>query len=164
MFELPPGGGINPSRIPRAAFAAATIVTAALGFILEFSGIEGSARLFVASGAFGLIWWAWDLIVDYVTTPLGRWAQSMMEGGSLKYTPPRYGVDDTIRVLEQRLARGGGRKQEIQTAMRLADIYRGVKRDEIKARAVISRVREKYPEALELSTYWESLGGAEEDV
>jgi len=144
----------SPSAVGRTFFGAATVLTALLG-------LTGDARWFAASGAFGMAWWAWDFLWDNVVGPMGAWFVGMLSGSASVEEPPDLTLDDTIRLLESHLAADGvTRHVQIQSALRLAEIYRLNRRDPVKAQAVIEQVRAKWPDAPELKVF--ERGGDEE--
>jgi hypothetical protein len=150
MPLLEPAG--SPSAVGRKFLGAATVLTAVLG-------LTGDARWFAASGAFGIAWWAWDFIWDNVLGPLGAWFTGALTGVADVEEPPDLSVDDTIRLLEGHLAADGvTRHVQIQSALRLAEIYRLNKKDPGKAHDVIERVRAKWPDAPELELFEKSEG------
>lgn len=141
---------ISVSRVLRIVFGAATI----------FSGLSGlvfreDTRWFVAAGVFGILWLSWDLLVEHVLEPFGEWAAHIFVSGAGDGPPPniRPSLDDTIRLLESHLDHRASRQVEINAAIRLEEIYRTVKKDPERAREVIERVRERYPDATELPPY-----------
>jgi len=140
------GPDTSPSVVGRRFLAGATIVATLLGLL-------GDPRFFAASGAFGVAWWGWDFIWDNVIGPLGGWFSGMLTGTSTVESPPDLTVDDTIRLLEDHLAADGvPRHVQIQSALRLAEIYRLNKQDPQRARDVLQRVKERWPDAPELRT------------
>jgi len=137
----------SPSAVGRTMFGAATILTALLG-------LAGDARWFAASGAFGTAWWAWDAVWDNVLGPLGSWLSGMLTGTADVDQPPDLTLEDTIRLLESHLAADGvTRHVQIQSALRLAEIYRLNQKDPAKADEVIARVKAKWPDAPELTRF-----------
>jgi hypothetical protein len=62
-------------------------------------------------------------------------------------------LDDTVRLLEHHLQPGVARSVVVQSAIRLEEIYRTVRQDPGKAREVIARARDLFPEAEELRHY-----------
>ena len=142
----------SPSAVGRTLFGVATILTALLG-------LAGDARWFAASGAFGTAWWAWDFLWDSVVGPLGDWLTGMLNGSASVAEPPDLTLDDTIRLLENHLTGDGvTRHVQIQSALRLAEIYRLNRKDPAKADEVIRRVRERWPEAPELRAFQNAEG------
>jgi hypothetical protein len=130
--------------VGRWAFGAATLLTALLGIL-------GDARWFAASGAFGTAWWAWDFLWDNVLGPAGGWFVGMLTGAATADQPPQLTLEDTIRLLENHLgADGVPRHVQIQSALRLAEIYRLNRKDPARADEVIRRVRARWPDAAEL--------------
>lgn len=138
----------SPGRIVRLAFAGATIAFGALGVVL------GEARLLVAAGAFGVMWTLWDILWDRLFAPLGDWtSRAFTEGGvgmSRSSGMLRPTLDDTIRLLESHLAGRASRGVEIQSALRLEEIYRTVRKNPEKADRVARLILDRYPEAREL--------------
>jgi len=135
----------RPEVIVRGVFATATVVFGVLGLV------TGEARLFVASGLFGILWTVWDVVWSRWIEPASSWAFRILtqgEGGPPPNVRPT--LDDTIRLLEQHLDGHASRAVQIQSALRLEEIYRTIRRDPAKARAVLSRARERYPDASEL--------------
>ncbi len=140
------GSTISASVVGRVAFGAATIGSALLGLL--------DARWFAASAAFGGVWWAWDTLCDNVFPPLGRLFTSAIGGSSDVVEPPELTVDDTVRLLESHLAADAvPRHVQIQSALRLAEIYRLNKNDPAKAEEVLRRVKDKWPDSPELTTF-----------
>ena len=145
---MPPvGPATSPSAVGRTLLGAATVLTALLG-------LTGDARWFAASGAFGTAWWAWDFLSESVFGPLGSWLFGMLTGSAIVEEPPDLTLDDTVRLLESHLtADGVTRHVQIQSALRLAEIYRLNRKDPVKAEEVISRVRARWPDAPELKVF-----------
>jgi hypothetical protein len=141
------GPATSPSVVGRTMFGAATILTALLG-------LSGDARWFAASGAFGTAWWAWDALWGNVFGPLGDWLSGMLLGSASVEEPPDLTLDDTVRLLESHLsAEGVTQHVQIQSALRLAEIYRLNRHDPARAEEVIRRVRERWPDAPELKVF-----------
>ncbi len=138
------------TRVVRLIFGTATIVLLVAAFL-----VRSDPRLFVASAACGVMWWAWDLLVEYVATPLGDWVSMQLLGGGIGTLPlqARPNLEDVIRLLEGYLQRGASRKVDINAAIRLEEIYRTVKKDPARARAAIRLAKERYPDAPELARY-----------
>ena len=137
----------SPGAVGRFAFGVATVLTALLG-------LTGDARWFAASGAFGTVWWAWAFLADSVVGPLGSWFVGLLTGSTTVEQPPDLTLDDTIRLLESHLhADGVTRHVQIQSALRLAEIYRLNRKDPARADEVIGRVRERWPDAPELKVF-----------
>jgi hypothetical protein len=135
----------RPEAVVRAVFAAATVLFGVLGLLL------GEGRLLIAAGLCGTLWTLWDVIWGRVVGPFGTWAfRSLSEGPDGPLAIDRPTLDDTVRLLESHLEHRAGRHVEIQSALRLEEIYRTVRKDPARARAVLERVRERYPDAPEL--------------
>jgi hypothetical protein len=134
----------SPSAVGRRFLGAATVVTALLG-------LGGDHRWLAASGAFGLLWWAWDLVWDNVCAPLGAMLVGALTGAATVDDAPSLTTDDTIRLLEDHLASDETpRHVQIQSALRLAELYRFTRHDPAKAEEVMRRIRDRYPGAPEL--------------
>ena len=136
----------RPEAVVRAVFAVATVVCGALGLLTR------EARLLVASGIFGILWTLWDVLWHRWIEPASGWAFRILmqgEGGP----PPnlRPTLDDTIRLLERHLEGDASRSVQIQSALRLEEIYRTIRRDPVRARGVLDRARARYPDAPELA-------------
>jgi hypothetical protein len=143
MSRFPPYQ--SPGVVVRAVFASATVIFTLLGLLLR------SGRLLGAAAAFALVWTIWDLLLDRIFGPGGSWvARVLTEGIGETPAATRPTLDDTIRLLENHLARGADRHVEIQAAIRLEEIYRTIRKDPERARAVLERVRLKDPDAEEL--------------
>ncbi|HET7038966.1 MAG TPA: hypothetical protein VFH97_03710 [Gemmatimonadales bacterium] len=138
----------NPPAVVRAVLAVAALVFGMLGFL------TGDARVLAAAGALAIIWTAWDLLWDRVFGPSLEWAARLFtEGAGGPPADTRPTLDDTIRLLESHLARDASRSVHLQAAIRLEEIYRTIRKDPARARAVIERVRQRYPDAEELRSY-----------
>ncbi|HEX9730184.1 MAG TPA: hypothetical protein VGA37_16945 [Gemmatimonadales bacterium] len=140
----------NPGRIVRVAFAVATILFAVAGYLAH------DARLYVASGAFAVLWTLWDLVWDHVVAPFGEWvAVTLLQGGA-DGPPPntRPTLEDTIRLLESHLASDETAPHvKIQAAIRLEEIYRTVKKRPDRASDVVRRISQRFPDAAELARF-----------
>jgi len=147
------GPATSPSTVGRLMLGMATVFTAVLG-------LAGDARWFAASGALGTAWWAWDWLFANLFGPAGTWFFGMLTGETGVEEPPDLSLDDTIRLLESHLATDGvTRHVQIQSALRLAEIYRLNRHDEAKAQAVIQKVRERFPDAPELAMFEKNQNG-----
>jgi hypothetical protein len=127
-------------------------------FTLVFAIIgvaTGDLRWWGASAVTGTAWWVWDLLVEHVLEPLEEWVVQVASGGSLGggVGGDRPSLDETIAYLERHLERPTSRQVDINSAIRLEEIYRTVKKDPGRARAVIRTVRERYPDAPELERF-----------
>lgn len=138
------------TKVVRRIFGTATLAFAGVGFV-----VQEDPRWFVASGMCGIIWWSWDLLLEYVFTPVGDWVAQQLIGGGMMGSSAgmRPNLEETIALLEGHLRRGASRRVDINAAIRLEEIYRTVKRDPGRAREVIRVVRERYPDAPELARY-----------
>jgi hypothetical protein len=144
----------SPRVVGRRFLATATIVAAVLG-------LTNDPHWFAASGAFGVAWWAWDAIWENVLGPIGGWFTGMLTGTYGVEEPPDLTVDDTIRLLEGHLSAAAvPRHVQIQSALRLAEIYRLTRQDPERARDVIARVRARWPDAPELQRFEPPADGA----
>lgn len=140
----------SPGRVVRGFAAGATAVFAVAALV------SGEARAWAACGAFGMMWAGWDFLGQYVFGPVGDWFSRLWTGGVA--TGGDTGdllptLDDTIRLLEHHLEPGVARSVVVQSAIRLEEIYRTVRKDPGKARDVIARARQLYPDAQELRDY-----------
>ncbi|HXY70616.1 MAG TPA: hypothetical protein VEH62_14305 [Gemmatimonadales bacterium] len=134
----------SPRAVGRTLFGGATIVAGLVGVV-------GDHRMLALSGACGTVWWGWDFLWDNVVGPLGGLFTGMLTGSVTVEEPPDLTIDDTVRLLESHLAADGvPRHVQIQSALRLAEIYRLGRNDPAKADAVLQRVRERWPDAPEL--------------
>jgi len=141
------GSPQSPGTAGRFLFGIGTVFFAMLG-------LAGDARWFAASGALGTVWWMWDWAFANVFGPLGSWFIGMLTGTASVEEEPDLTLDDTVRLLENNLSADGvTRHVQIQSALRLSEIYRLNQHDEAKAQAVIRRVQEKWPDAPELALF-----------
>lgn len=136
----------------RGAFAVGAVLFGVLGIALH-----GNTRLLAAAAACGTLWTLWDIVWERVCQPLGGWlTDTLLEGGGPGLggpSAPLPTLDEDIAHLEGYLQRGATRHVEIQAAIRLEEIYRTVKHDPERARAVIARIKARYPDARELARY-----------
>ncbi len=141
------GSTTSPSAAGRRMLAVATIVSVIIG-------LAGDRRFFAAAAAFGALWWAWDFLWGSVLGPLGRWFTGMLTGTVQVEDLPDLSVDDTMRLLESHLANEATAKHvQIQSAIRLAEMYRTNRHDDARAREVVERVRARFPDAPELKAF-----------
>ncbi|MDH4042944.1 MAG: hypothetical protein OEY20_00165 [Gemmatimonadota bacterium] len=139
------GPADRPEIVVRSTFAVATVVFGLLGFVTR----EG--RFFVAAGVVGIVWTLWDVVWGRMIEPASAWVFRMLTEGAGGAPPNiRPTLDDTIRLLESHLESGASQRVKVQAAIRLEEIYRTVRKDPSRARAVVRRVRELCPEAPEL--------------
>lgn len=137
---------IGVGRLVRSVFGIATILFAAIGFL-----IGNDPRWFAASGALGIIWTLWGWGHDHILRPLSDWmVRGLGDVGQMKVGGLRPTLDDTIRLLESHLRGTASREVQIQAAIRLEEIYRTIRKDPVRAAEVLARVRARYPEAPEL--------------
>jgi hypothetical protein len=149
-------GNFQPGAIVRWALGAATLTFLVAGLLAK------SPSALVASGAFGTMWWAWDLINDNVFRPLADWMSRMLSGDVLAGDDSDpLSLDETAELLKHRLKPGVAPHIVIQAALRLEEIYRIDKHDPGKARAVIARARELVGDAPQLKRYDAEAGEAE---
>jgi hypothetical protein len=141
---------IRVSTAVRFIFATATVIT-----FLAALAIRNEPRLYAASGVFGAIWWGWDLLMEHAFHPLGDWLFGVFAGGSADAgsSQNRLTLDDNIRLLENHLKARTSQKVDLNSAIRLEEIYRSVKKDPERARRVIETVLERYPDAPELERF-----------
>jgi hypothetical protein len=142
----------SPAGVGRVAFGVATVLTAVLGF-------AGDGRWFAASGAFGTLWWFWDLVWGNVVAPFGDWLNGLLTGAAVSDAGDLT-LDDTIRMLEDHLRdEGVSRHVCIQSALRLAELYRFARKDPERAAEVLRLVRSRYPDAPELARFEKEEAG-----
>ncbi|MFQ5702878.1 MAG: hypothetical protein ACE5HT_02530 [Gemmatimonadales bacterium] len=137
---------IRVSRVVRFTFGGASLATLVVALI-----VTDDPRWYGLSGACGIVWWAWDLLVEQVFDPAGDWLARALTGqldSSAAGTRPT--LEDTIRLLEHHLEHGASPKVEINCAIRLAEIYTTAKHNPERARQVMEMVRQRYPDAEEL--------------
>jgi hypothetical protein len=137
----------SPSRIGRFAFAAATLLSVLLGLTVD-------PRWFAASASFGTLWWLWDFIWNYFLGPLGGWFYGLLTGSFGEADAPGLTTDDTIRMLEDHLRNDGApRHVQIESAIRLEELYRLARKDPAQAAEVMRVARERWPDAPELARH-----------
>jgi hypothetical protein len=135
------------SSIVRTSLAIATWGSLALSLGLR------DVRFLVAGGVFGTLWWIADAVLDYLLIPLSQFIIGMLEGDvDLPLPETRPTIEDTIRLLEHHIEGNASRNVQIQSAIRLADLYRVADGDVTRSRDVIDRVRARFPDADELKT------------
>lgn len=140
---------LSAGEIVRRVFATATVIFAGLGFV-----VQTDPRWFVASGACGTMWLTWDLLRDHVMKPLGAWATRITSGEI--GAPPlhsRPNLSETVQYLEGHLRGDTSQRVQLNAAIRLEEIYRLVRKDPDRAKAVIRLVRARFPDASELARY-----------
>jgi hypothetical protein len=133
----------------RSVFGTATVAAS----VIALFGNE--PRWFAFAGVTGLVWWGWDLMLQHVFVPVGDWVMGAFTGGELdsEARETRLTLDDNIRLLERHLVNRTSQKVDINSAIRLEEIYRTVKKDPERARRVIEQVLERYPDAPELERF-----------
>lgn len=139
-------GNLSAAAVVRTAFAAVTVFAVTLGVLVD-------GRWFAVSGLCGAVWILWDVIAEGVVAPLGRWTSGMLAGEGLLDPAPPLTEDDVIRLLESHLEGDTSREVQIQSAMRLVELYRARGRDPAHARAIVAKVRERFPDANELDDF-----------
>ena len=139
------GPAERPEILVRSIFMAATVIFGLLGLLTR------DGRFFVAAGLFGAVWTLWDVVWGRVIEPASTWVFRILTEG-VGGAPPniRPTLDDTIRLLESHLERGANQRVKVQAAIRLEEIYRTVRKDPARARAVVQRARELCADAPEL--------------
>jgi hypothetical protein len=138
----------DPAKFVRYSFAALTIFFGVAGFV------GGSGKMLAVSGAFGTMWWLWDLLIDHVVAPFAQWFGGLFTGGSLEYTPSEFTVDQRIGLLETRISQDGGDRRRIfQDAVRLIELYELQKKDPDGAKRVVAKMKERFPDAPELGLF-----------
>jgi len=143
-----------PHRLSAPTIGRAVLGTATVLFLVIALLLRDDPRWYVAAGTAGVFWTLWDLVWSHVLAPLGRWIVQAFSGG-LAGPPPnvRPTLEDTIRLLESHVAGKAARGVQLQAAIRLEEIYRMVKKDPGRARDVIRRMRDRFPDAVELRRY-----------
>lgn len=144
MADLP----ISPGAIVRWMFAGATVAFFVLGFV-----VDGDTRFFVASGACGTIWFAWDLVRDYVAQPMGDFLTKAASDSAAMPDIAGETIDEVIHLLEHRFASDAPAEDRIRVALRLEEMYRTLKQDPDRARAVIQRLRARVGDVAALERY-----------
>jgi hypothetical protein len=148
------GPDTSPSRIGRFAFGAATLLSVGLALL-------GDKRWFAASASFGALWWLWDFFWDNVLGPFGGWLNGLLTGTAGAGDAPGLTTDDTIRMLEDHLRSDGvPRHVQIQSAIRLEELYRLGRKDPAKATEAIRLARARWPDAPELRGYGGGTAGS----
>ena len=144
---------VSASKVVRGVFATGTVVFFVVGLM-----IRNDPRWFAAAGTLGLVWWAWDILLEHVFLPLGDWFLGLLSGSgaSEPLDNLRPTIDDTIRLLESHIEHRASEQVCVNAAIRLEEIYRTVKKDPARARQVVRSVRERYPDAPE----WEGFDRA----
>jgi len=144
-IRIPPMGG--PDRFVRAVLGVAAIALLILAF-----GVRDSAQLYALAAVAGAAWWASDLLTEYVFRPFSDWLTDVLMSGGIGVddAASRPKLDDLIRLLEGHVARGSSQQVDINAAIRLEEIYRTVKKDPERAKAIMEIVRTRYPDAPEL--------------
>jgi hypothetical protein len=139
---------------PRAVFGrilgAATLVAvlALLGVLLATGHLAWELVTFV-----GILWAVWGFIgglFSQLIEPAGRFLANQFTG-NLPMPEQNYTLDEQTARLEHLLTQGLRRHQEILIGVRLAEIYRTHQRDAMKSEALLARLRDKYPDAQELT-------------
>jgi len=136
----------SPGAVVRTAFGVATIASTLLGVVVD-------GRFFAVSSVCGAVWLLWDVLAEYVVRPLGEWAGGMLGGSGLLDPAPPLDGEDVIRLLERNLEGEAPREVQIQSALRLAEFYTFRRHDPERSRALIARMREKFPDAPELERF-----------
>lgn len=148
---------------------AGTIIRTGLGLATVAFAIIGTLvgqdlRWYAASGLTGTMWWLWDFLSERIFQPMGHaFARMFFEGGDLP-APPRRNPLETIQRLERRLEQPVSRDSDIQAALRLADLYRVINDDDVRAVALIEMMRVRYPDSVELKRFLEFRGNPSQDA
>jgi len=137
----------EPDRIVRAILGIATIALLLVAF-----GVRTSVELYAIAAVVGTAWWASDLLTEHVFRPFGGWLTDVFLSGGIGIddATSRPKLDDLIRLLESHVARGTSQQVDINAAIRLEEIYRTVKKDPERGKAILEIVRARYPNAPEL--------------
>lgn len=128
--------------------ATAVAALALVGMLLATGHLEWRLVALVA-----LLWAAWGFlegIFAQVIEPAGRFLADQF-AGNLPMPEEDYSIDEQTVRLEHLLTQRLRPHHEILIGIRLAEIYRTHQRDDAKSEALLARLREKYPEAPELT-------------
>ena len=140
MEPDPPSPLAVARRIIGPALGAAAILLAVR--FLATGKVESKLVALVA-----LLWAGWGVTTGVLRTA-GDLFRALMTrvlwGGSIT-------LAEEIAGLEHLLAQDLPREREIQSALRLAEIYRKYRRDDRRADALLDRLHAKYPDAPELA-------------
>ena len=149
---------LGASKVVRGVFAVGTVTFFVLGLL-----IRDDPRWFAAAGTLGLIWWAWDILLEYVLLPLSDWFLGLLTGQRVgePMNDLRPTIDDTIRLLESHLEHDASEQVCVNAAIRLEEIYRTVKNDPSRAKKVVKSVRERYPNAADWKGFDRARAGAQ---
>jgi len=98
-----------------------------------------------------------------VLAPMGQAASRMFFEGANLPAPRNTSPEATIRRLEARLEQPLSREADIQAALRLADLYRVARGDQVRAVAIVRMMRARYPDSLELRRFLEFCGQPPQD-
>jgi hypothetical protein len=151
------GPAERPEIVVRSLFATATVIFGVLGLVIR------DGRFFVAAGIFGAVWTLWDFVWGRLIEPASTWAfRTLTEGAGGAPPNIRPTLDDTIRLLESHLERDASQSVHIQAALRLEEIYRTIRKDPDRARAVLARAQARYPDSPELEARSQELGPPDE--
>lgn len=150
---------VSASKVVRAVFATGTVVFFTVGLL-----VRDDPRWFAAAGALGLVWWVWDLLLEYVFLPLSDWFFGLLTGQHVgeQMNDLRPTIDDTIRLLKSHLEHDASEQVCVNAAIRLEEIYRTVKKDPVSAKKVVKAVRERYPNASDWEGFDRARGGGED--
>ena len=148
---------VGASKVVRAVFATGTVVFFVVGLL-----VRDDPRWFAAAGTAGLVWWAWDILLEYLFLPLGDWFFGLLTGQHVgePMNDLRPTIDDTIRLLESHLEHNASEQVCVNAAIRLEEIYRTVKKDTERAKHVVELVRARYPDAPDWEGFDRSAVGA----
>jgi hypothetical protein len=139
---------------PRAIFgrilggATLVAVLALVGVLLATGRIEWQLVTLA-----GILWAAWGFLgglFSQLMEPAGRFLANQFTG-NLPMPDHNYSIDEQTARLEHLLTQGLRRHHEILIGVRLAEIYRTHQRDAVKSEALLARLRDKYPDAPELT-------------
>jgi hypothetical protein len=101
----------------------------------------------------GVLWAAWGFVgglFSEVIEPAGRFLANQLTG-NLQMPEHDYSIDEQTARLEHLMTQGLRRHQEILIGVRLAEIYRTHQHDETKSEALLAQLKDKYPDAPELT-------------
>lgn len=168
-----PSAGVNRWRVRTgqsrfAVMLAGAIVRTGLGlatlaFAVVGTLVGGDVRWYAASGLTGTMWWMWDFLSERVFQPMGQAVTRMFFEGADLPAAPATNPEATIQRLEARLEQSVSRKSDIQTALRLADLYRAVRDDDVRAVAIVQMMKARYPDSAELKRFLEFRSNPSQD-
>lgn len=142
--------GGDPRTAVRGVFFA-VVVMATIGFVIAWVAeghIDDKMAAFL-----GVLWMFWIIASDVRRTlidPATRWVRGQVVGGVADGVP-MITADEEIAYLERLAADpAADRHRQIIGGIRLAELYRTVRKDQAKSDALLSQLAARYPDAPEL--------------